>query len=229
MAKKNEGGESSKSTAPVEEKKNGVSAAAEADDFLPAGWVEVSTSGAPIYKTEAGLAEGVDLEGVAYDTILCLGGMSDSQVWEAIVVKTSKPTIAFRGGERVEVAAGEDVIIAHEALLGEVARRAEHPKTAQYVKIRPAELKAHATKKGRNFWDFRIAFGPKVDREKEGLFRMPERLDIHEKLEEFVKSLAGKAPSETDAKSLAKFEVRKRQMVLAEARAVQQLSAAAAS
>ena len=192
---------------------------AEADDFKPEGWTEVSSSGAPIYKAEAGLAEGVDLEGIAYDTILCLGGASDCGVWEGIMVRATKPTIGFRGDERVEVAAGEDVMIPHEALLGEVARRAVM-KQAQLVKIRPSELKQHASKKGWQFWDFRIAFGPKVDREEQQLFRAPERPEIFAKLEEFVANLKGATPKETDAKILASFAARKRVVeatVLAEA------------
>lgn len=192
------------------------------DDFLPEGWVEVSSSGAPIYKPEAAVAEGADLEGIAYDVILCRGGASKSEVWEAIVFRATKPTIGFNSeGQQVKVAAGEDVIIASSALLGELARRAQNPRVAQHAKIRPTELKDHASRKGWSFWDFRVAYGPTVDRNKEGLQRLPERTDILEHLAAFEAKLkeSGDKPEEQDKKILASFHARLRTMQALEASA----------
>lgn len=185
------------------------------DDFLPEGWVEVSSSGAPIYKPEAAVAEGADLEGIAYDVIFARGGASKSEIWEAIVVRATKPTVGFKSdGEQVKVQPGEDIIIANSALLAEVARRAQNPRTAQHVKIRPTELKDHATRKGWSFWDFRVAFGPMVDRNKENLLRLPERTDILEHLAAFEEKLkaSGEKPEEQDKKILASYHARLRTM-----------------
>ena len=208
--------------------KNGTKAAAGevenkgvvTDDFLPEGWTEVSSSGAPIYKPEAAVAEGKDLEGIAYDVIFARGGASKSEIWEAIVVRATKETVGFKSdGEQVKVMPGEDVIIANSALLAEVARRAQNPRSAQYVKIRPTELKDHATRKGWSFWDFRVAFGPMVDRSKENLQRLPERQDILEHLAAFEEKLkaSGEKPEEQDKKILASFHARLRTMQALEA------------
>lgn len=192
------------------------------DDFLPEGWVEVSSSGAPIYKPEAAVAEGADLEGVAYDVIFCRGGASKSEVWEAIVFRVSKPTIGFNSdGQQVKVNPGEDIIIANSALLGEIARRAQNPRVAQYVKVRPTELKDHASRKGWSFWDFRVAFGPTVDRAKENLHRLPERTDILEHLAAFEAKLkeSGEKAEEQDKKILASYHARTRTIQALEASA----------
>lgn len=192
------------------------------DDFLPEGWVEVSSSGAPIFKPEAAVAEGVDLEGIAYDVIFCRGGASKSEVWEAIVFRATKPTVGFNSeGQQVKVNAGEDIIIANSALLGEIARRAMNPRVAQYVKIRPTELKDHASRKGWSFWDFRVAFGPTIDRAKENLHRLPERTDILEHLAAFEDKLkaSGEKAEEQDKKILASYHARLRTVQAFEASA----------
>lgn len=165
----------------------------EPDNFLPGGeWVEISQTGAPIYKPEAGVAEGKPLQGIAYDTILALGGSSNCGVWEAIIVRTTLPTIAFKDGEQVEVPAGEDVLIAANALLGDVVRASRHGSRVRHVKIQPIEEKEHSKIKGRSYWVYRIGLGPFVDRTAEGLFMLPERADIFEKLAEFEKGLKDK-------------------------------------
>lgn len=184
----------------------------EKDDFLPegGGWREVDTSGAAIYKPETAVAEGADLEGIPYDVILCLGGASDCGVWEAIVFRATKPTVAFRGEEQIVVQPGEDVMIANSALLQPIALKAIQHKMLQHVKLRPTEKKEHATNKKWEYWDFRFALGPMVDREKLGLMRAPERPDIFAKMEEFKSKLNGTQPKREDAKVLASYEMRKR-------------------
>lgn len=190
----------------------GVDGSQVRDDFTPEGWIEVSTSGAPIYKPETGVAEGKDLEGIAYDVIFALGGATDSEVWEAILFRASKQTIAFKGDEQVTVEVGEDVLIPNSALLSEVARRAMDPRYGQYTKVRPTEQKEHASKKGWKFWDFRIAYGPKVERAKENLHRLPERQDILDRLATFEAKLKaeGKTAVEQDKKILASYHQRLR-------------------
>ncbi len=196
------------------------------DDFAPEGWTEVSTSGAPIYKPETGVAEGKDLEGIAYDVIFALGGATDSEVWEAILFRATKETIAFKGEEQVVVQPGEDVLIPNSALLSEVARRAMDPRNGQYTKIRPTEQKEHASKKTWKFWDFRIAYGPKVDRIKENLHRLPERQDILDRLATFEAKLKaeGKQAIEQDKKILASYHQRLR-TIAAETQGAPQLQA----
>lgn len=192
----------------------------ENDDFLVEGLQEVSTAGAAIYKPEVGLAEGKDLYGIAYCTALCLGGVSDSglDVWEAIVFQLLEPTIAMRGEEQVIVEAGEDVLIANNVLLADVARRADNPRVAQIVKLRPKGRESHATKKGWEYWDFRIALGKTVDRAERGLIIWPERPEIHAKLAEFEKKLkaANQAPLAADAKILSSYHRRMREVAMIE-------------
>lgn len=182
----------------------------EKNDFLPQGegWVEVSTSGAPIFKPELAVAEGAFLQGIAYDVILCRGGANECKVWEGILIRLEHPTVAMRGEEQVTVEAGEDVLVANHAILSDVARRATRPTTAQRVKLQPTEQKEHATNKKWSYWDYRIAFGPVVDRAKEGLDRLPENEPILEILAKFEKGLGGKAPDQGSKPILQSFHRR---------------------
>lgn len=187
------------------------------DGFLPseAGWVEVSTGGAAIYKPEAAVAEGKAIRGKAYDVILAKGGSSDCKIWEAIVIRLDEPTIGFRGEEQVTVEAGEDILVANHAILSDVARRAIHPRHAQSVKLMPTEQKEHATNKKWSYWDYRIGFGPVVDRFAEGLQRLPEREDILVALAEYEKGLNGGKPDDGSKKVLQSFHQRLRMLAAA--------------
>lgn len=182
------------------------------DGFLPqeAGWVEVSTSGAAIYKPEAAVAEGKALRGIAYDVILAKGGTNACKIWEAIVVRLEEATIGEKDGEQVEVAAGEDILIANHAILSEIARRAVNPKMVPRIKLLPTEQKETAANKKFHYWDYRIGYGPTVDRFAEGLHRIPERADILQTMHDYVASLKGGAPDDGSKKIVQSFQQRLR-------------------
>lgn len=201
------------------------------DGFLPqeAGWVEVSTTGAAIFKPEAAVAEGKPLKGIAYDVILAKGGTSDCKIWEAIVVRTTEPTIGFKGEGQVVVDAGEDVLIASHAILSDVARRALNPNTAQHVKLMPTEQKVHASNKKWSYWDYRIAFGPIVSRATENLFRLPERDDVLSAMAEYEAGLGGRAPDDGSKKVLASYHQRLRVLSAQGTPFIPQLAEATAS
>ncbi len=201
----------------TEEKKN--------DGFLPQGegWVEVSTSGAAIYKPEAAVAEGKAIVGVAYDVILCKGGTSNCKIWEAIVFRLDEPTIGEKDGEQVEVPAGEDILVPNHAILSDIARRATHPRTAPRIKLLPTEQKETAANKKFHYWDYRIGFGPVVDRAKENLFRIPERQDILQTMHEYVEGLKGGKPDDGSVKIVQSFKQRLRVLEAAGDKFVPQL------